>query len=58
MMITISFSIPEARQSLRIGVEIVRAASAGEDGRSVYGARFLDIKEEDRKLLTTFILGG
>jgi hypothetical protein len=56
--VTISFSIPEARRSLRIGVEIVRKTSAGEDGRSVYGARFLDIDAEDRRLLTTFILGG
>jgi hypothetical protein len=56
--ITISFSIPEASRSLRIRVEIVRKASAGEDGRSVYGARFLEIDAEDRRLLTTFILGG
>jgi hypothetical protein len=56
--IIISFSIPEARESLRIGIEIVRSASAGEDGRSAYGARFLDISADDRKLLTTFILGG
>ena len=56
--ITISFSIPEASDSLRIGIEIVRSASAGEDGRSVYGARFLNVAAEDRRLLTTFILGG
>ena len=56
--ITISFSIPEASDSLRIGIEIVRSASAGEDGRSAYGARFLNIDAEDRRLLTTFILGG
>jgi hypothetical protein len=56
--ITISFSIPEASRSLRIGVEIVRGGAAGEDGRTPYGARFLDIDAGNRRLLTTFILGG
>ena len=56
--VAISFSIPEAKQSMRLEANVVRSAPENEGKDGIYGARFVDLGGEDRRLLTAFILNS
>jgi len=57
--VKISFSLPEANHSLRLGAQVMRTTPLEQgDGRWLYGARFTGLGEKDRGLLTSFVLRG
>jgi hypothetical protein len=54
--VEISLSLPNMDRSVRFPVQIARSSPDGEE--SDYGARFVGLDEEQRKLLDDFILQG
>lgn len=55
--VEISFSVPKANRSLRLGAEVVREAD-GDAGGKLYGARFVDLSSEQSRTLNAFVLSG
>jgi hypothetical protein len=50
----ISLSLPNLAGSIRLPIQIVRSSPG--DGETVYGARFVDLDEESRRIIDEFIM--